>query len=260
MMRLLGIEWMKLKHYRAFKIFGILYLTGILGVLFVMNVIFNSIPAGKIATGFLENPFVYPNLWNTTGWLNSWLLFFPGWLIINHCVNEFNFKTHRQNVIDGWSREQFITAKLLLIFAFAVVITLINILATIIMGFSLGASFSLEGFESMGFVFIQTANYMLFALLLAILLRKSGLAAGIFFLFGLIFEIIIVQLINRKFELAPAGFFMPLQVSDELFPIPFLDKALNISKPTIWALLLGCVTYCSAYIYFAIRKFKHDDL
>jgi hypothetical protein len=128
------------------------------------------------------------------------------------------------------------------------------------MGFSLGASFSLEGFESMGFVFVQTLNYMLFALLLAILLRKSGLAAGIFFLFGLIFEIIIVQLINRKFDLAPTGFFMPLQVSDELFDIPFLERAMNISKPTIWALLLGCVSYCSLYIYFAIRKFKYDDL
>jgi ABC-2 type transport system permease protein len=259
MMRLLEIEWMKLKHYRAFKVFGILYLAGILGVLFIMNVVYSNISATQL-TKFLANPFDYPAIWNTTGWLNSWLLFFPGWLIINHCVNEFNFKTHRQNVIDGWSRQQFITAKLLLIVAFAVVITVINILATIIMGLSLGATFSLQGIESMGFVFIQSLNYILFAFMLAILLRKSGLAAGIFFLFGLIFEIIIVQLINRKFDLAPVGFFMPLQVSDELFPIPFLDQVLNIKKPAVWALVLGCVTYCSAYIYFSIRKFKHDDL
>jgi hypothetical protein len=258
-MRLLEIEWMKLKHYRAFKVFGILYLAGILGVLFIMNVVYSNISATQL-TKFLANPFDYPAIWNTTGWLNSWLLFFPGWLIINHCVNEFNFKTHRQNVIDGWSRKQFITAKLLLIVAFAVVITVINILATIVMGLSLGAKFSLEGIESMGFVFIQSLVYMLFAFLLAILLRKSGLAAGIFFLFGLIFEIIIVQLINRKFDLAPVGFFMPLQVSDELFPIPFLDQVLNIKKPAVWALLLGCATYCSAYVYFAIRKFKFDDL
>jgi ABC-2 type transport system permease protein len=259
MMRLLEIEWMKLKHYRAFKVFGVLYLAGILGVLFIMNVVYSNLSAIQI-TKFLENPFDYPAIWNTTGWCNSWLLFFPGWLIINHCVNEFNFKTHRQNVIDGWSRAQFISAKLLLIFAFATVITLVNILATVIMGISLGASFSFAGFESMGFVFVQSLVYILFAFMLAIVLRKSGLAAGIFFLFGLIFEIIIVQLINRKFDLAPAGFFMPLQVSDELFPIPFLDKVLNIKKPAIWALLLGCATYCSAYIYFAVRKFKHDDL
>ena len=259
MMRLLEIEWMKLKHYRAFKVFGILYLIGILGVLFIMNVAYSNISAAQI-TKFLANPFDYPAIWNTTGWLNSWLLFFPGWLIINHCVNEFNFKTHRQNVIDGWSRDQFITAKLLLIVAFAVVITVISILATIIMGLSLGASFSFEGIESMGFVFIQSLVYMLFAFMLAIILRKSGLAAGIFFLFGLIFEIIIVQLINRKFDLAPVGFFMPLQVSDELFPIPFLDQVINTKKPAVWALLLGCATYCSAYVYFAIRKFKYDDL
>jgi ABC-2 type transport system permease protein len=259
MMRLLQIEWMKLKHYRAFKIFGILYLSGILGVLFIMNAVFNSI-SGKEIAQFLENPFAYPALWNTTGWLNSWLLFFPGWVIINHCVNEFNFKTHRQNIIDGWSRLQFITAKLLLIVAFAIVITLINILATVVMGLTLGASFSLEGFQAMGFVFVQSLNYMLFAFLLAILLRKSGLAAGIFFLFGLIFEFIIVQLLNQPLRMAPVGYFFPLQVSDELFAIPFLQSVMKISKPAIWALLLGCATYCSLYIYFAIRKFKYDDL
>jgi hypothetical protein len=112
----------------------------------------------------------------------------------------------------------------------------------------------------MGFVFVQSLNYILFAFLLAILLRKSGLAAGIFFLFGLIFEIIKVQLNNRQFHIAPSGFFLPLQVSDELLPIPFLDKALNITKPAIWALLLGCVAYCSLYIFVATRKFKNDDL
>jgi ABC-2 type transport system permease protein len=259
MMRLLGIEWMKLKHYRAFKIFGILYLIGILGVLFIMNVFFNNVSGSEIAR-YIQNPFDYPMIWNTTGWLNSWLLFFPGWLIINHCVNEFNFKTHRQNVIDGWSREQFITAKLLLILIFAFVITLINIIATITLGTIVGASFSLAGFESMGFVFVQSLNYLLFAFLLAILLRKSGLAAGIFFLYGLIFEFVIAQALNHGLKIPPTGFFFPLQVSDELFPIPFLSRVSPVQPPAVWVLLIGCATYCSVYIYFAIRKFKHDDL
>ena len=54
MMRLLQIEWMKLKHYRAFKIFGIFYLAGILGVLFIMNVVYNNIPAGQDCKDFYK--------------------------------------------------------------------------------------------------------------------------------------------------------------------------------------------------------------
>lgn len=258
MLKLLQIEWMKLKHYRAFKIFGILYLTGVVGALFVTNFIYTKQTPDTIRQ-MIKNPFEYPTLWATTGWLNSWLLFFPGWIIINHCVNEFNFKTHRQNVIDGWSREQFITSKLLLIFAFATVITIVNIISAISLGALVGADFSFEGFYYIGFVFVQSLVYIFFAFTLAILLRRSGLAAGIFFLFGLIFEFLIAQLLNYPAHMAPVGFFFPLQVSDQLLPIPFLGK-LEKDVPGNTSLLIGCFIYCVLYIWIAFRKFKHDDL
>lgn len=260
MSQLLRIEWMKLKDYRAFKVFGILYLAGIVAVLFITNVIYDNIPSAELLKSFLQNPFTYPVLWNTTGWLNSWLLFFPGWLIINHCVNEFNFKTHRQNIIDGWSRKEFITAKLLLILAFAVVITVINIVAAIGMGFLLHAPFSFDGFQYMAFVFVQSLIYMLFAFMLAILLRRSGLAAGIFFLYGLIFEFMFTQLINRQFNLSPVGYFQPLQVSDQLVPFPFLKQNISVDAPGPIAFLIGCVVYCGLYVLGSVRKFTHDDL
>ncbi|NJO25417.1 MAG: ABC transporter permease subunit [Bacteroidia bacterium] len=224
MNQLLQIEWMKLRHYRAFKIFGILYLAGIAAILFITYFLYKNIPENEIKS-FFRNPFEYPALWNTTGWLSSWLLFFPGWLIINHCVNEFNFKTHRQNVIDGWSRQQFISAKLLLILVFSLVITVITTLVAIIMGLIMKSEFSPDGIEYMFYAFVQSLVYLLFAFTLAILLRRSGLAAGIFFLFGFIFEWLFMQLINRTLNLEPAGYFLPLQVSDELIPFPFLKTS-----------------------------------
>ncbi len=258
MKELLSIEWMKLKHYRAFKVFGILYLLGTISMLFIMYVIFQHTPETRMLA-YINNPFAFPSLWNTAGWLNSWLLFFPGWLIINHCVNEFNFKTHRQNVIDGWSRQQFISAKLLLVLAFAIVITIITIISTIIMSALLHTPFSFSGIESMGYVFVQSVVYLLFALMLAILLRKSGLAAGIFFLYGLIFEFMLSKLINITFHMSPAGYFLPLQVSDELTPIPFLSNMIK-DVPPVFALLLGCAAYCAVYVATAFRKFRNDDL
>jgi ABC-2 type transport system permease protein len=258
MARLLQIEWMKLKNYRAFKIFGVLYLGGIISALFITNFFYTQLAPREIRQ-MIKNPFDYPTLWATAGWLNSWMLFFPGWIIINHCVNEFNFKTHRQNIIDGWSREQFITSKILLIVIFAVVITLINIISTMWLGAMVGASFSFDGFYYMGYVFVQSLVYIFFAFTLAILLRRSGLAAGIFFLFGLIFEFLIAGLLNYQAHMKPIGYFFPLQVSDQLLPIPFLNE-LESGVPADTILLIGCFAYCVLYIFIAFRKFKRDDL
>lgn len=258
MQNLLQIEWMKLKHYRAFKVFGIIYLLGIIAVLFISYTMYTNIPPKEIQA-MLGDPFAFPKLWNTMGWLNSWLLYFPGWLIITLCVNEFTFKTHRQNIIDGWSRKEFIQAKLLLILAFTIVITIINILSVLIMGMVTGASFSFTGFEYVGYMFLQTLCYMLFAFFLAILLRRSGLAAGIFFMFGLIFEFLLSALINYKMDAKPVGYLLPLQASDELLPLPFL-KQMNQGVPEAYVLIIASLLYCGLYIFFAFRKFTKDDL
>jgi ABC-2 type transport system permease protein len=258
MQNLLQIEWMKLKHYRAFKVFGVIYLLGIVAVLFITYTLYQNIPQKELKA-MLGNPFEFPKLWSTMGWLNSWLLYFPGWLVITLCVNEFTFKTHRQNIIDGWSRKEFIQAKLLLILAFAVVITLINILSVLIMGLATGAGFSFSGFEFVGYMFVQTLCYLLFAFFLAVLLRRSGLAAGIFFMFGLIFEFLLSALINYKMDIKPAGFLLPLQSSDELLPMPFLQQ-LTQGVPEAYVLIIASLLYCSLYVFFAFRKFTKDDL
>ena len=38
--------------------------------------------------------------------------------------NEYTFKTHRQNIIDGWSRKQFITSKLMDVLIISLIVTL----------------------------------------------------------------------------------------------------------------------------------------
>src|SRR5215203_1969474 len=48
------------------------------------------------------------NIWKTVCFATSFLLYLPGMIIINLFINEVNFKTHRQNIIDGWIRETFI--------------------------------------------------------------------------------------------------------------------------------------------------------
>jgi len=261
MLHLLRIEWLKVKNYRAFWIFSVFYLLSI----FLINYIAwyieqrtkSEVPQSAMVIG---DSFAFPKVWQTVGWLSSWLLYFPGMIIIMLMVNEFNFKTHRQNIIDGWSRRQFIGVKFATIILFALLITLINAITSLFFGSLSSGSFTLDGIEYLGYVFIQSLAYLFFALMLAVLFRRSGLAIIIFFLYGLIFEWLITALTNFQFKLTPIGYFLPLQASDVLIPMPFGTKVFYPDSPSTIALIVAVLVYISAYIFFARKKFLVDDL
>ena len=157
--------------------------------------------------------------------MSSWLLYFPGILFIMLLTNEFNFKTHRQNIIDGWTRKEFVTVKFVFAILFSAVATLFNFLVALLFGLiTTGSHFSFAGMENIGYIFIQTVAYITFAMFLAVLFRRSGAAIAVFFLYGLIFELLITMLINYKLNLSPIGYFLPLQVTDVMLPIPFGNK------------------------------------
>lgn len=262
MLELLRIEWMKVKNYRAFWIFTILYFVSIAGINYIGYYI-NSLTVQNVPMGeaLLGSPFSFPKIWNTVGFMSSWLLYFPGILFIMLLTNEFNFKTHRQNIIDGWERKQFITVKFVFAFIFSLAATLFNVIMAVILGLVSSANnFSFTGTENIIYIFIQTFSYISFAMFMAILFRRSGAAIAVFFLYGLIFEWLLTALINFKFELAPVGYFLPLQVTDTLLPLPFGTKVLYKDAPEPWALLIGALIYLGVYYFFSARKFTEDDL
>lgn len=262
MIHLLKIEWLKVKNYKTFWIFTILYFVSILGInytgYYINELTVKSLPGSSVVLG---SPYGFPKVWQTVGWMSSWLLYFPGILFIMLLTNEFNFKTHRQNIIDGWKRSQFITVKVISALIFSLAATVFNFLVALLFGFlSTGSAFSLDGIQNVGYIFIQTVAYITFAMFLAILFRRSGAAIAVFFLFGLIFEWLITALVNFKLELTPLGYFLPLQVTDVMLPIPFGNKIIYKDAPTMYTLIIGSILYIGCYYFFALKKFQRDDL
>ena len=193
--------------------------------------------------------------------MSSWLLYFPGILFIMLLTNEFNFKTHRQNIIDGWTRKEFIDVKFVFAILFSIVATVFNFLVALLFGLvTTGSHFSFTGMENVGYIFIQTTAYITFAMFLAILFRKSGAAIAVFFLYGLIFEWLLTVLINFKINLTPVGYFLPLQVTDVMLPIPFGNKVIYKGAPDTWILAIASIAYISVYYFFAVKKFAKEDL
>jgi hypothetical protein len=203
---------------------------------------------------------MFPTVWQTVAWMSSLLLYFPGILMIMLMTNEFTFKTHRQNIIDGLSRQQFIGVKILLIVILAVIIAVLNFLTALNFGLKSGKPFSTSGMEYIGYSFLQALTYMFFALLLAVLLRRSGLAIIIFILYGVVFEWLISATLTFNLKAAPYSYFLPLQTSDVLIPAPFGKQVFYPDMPAAGTLIAVITAYLFLYLFFTRKKFVADDL
>ena len=266
MLKNLQIEWMKIRHYRVFQVFSVLYLLGILLIIYIFYRIYINL-IGKLQSAMTGNPnaegsdffqlFSAGSIWRTVSFSTSFLLYLPGMIIISLFINEVNFKTHRQNIIDGWKRETFIYTKIMLIVCMTVVITIMNLLATLIMFKVTNTTISFSGIGTLGLSFVQTFVYLMFALFLATLFRRSGVAIIVFFIYGLILEWLFLWLFEK---ISPGlGHFLPLQVADSLVSFPNTEKIFQ-SVPGMKVMLPAALAFAGVYMYLTVRKYKHDDL
>lgn len=137
----------------------------------------------------------------------------------------------------------------------------ITLLTSLLFGLiTIGSHFSFAGIENVGYIFIQTAAYITLGMFLAILFRKSGAAIAVFFLYGLIFKWLFTVLINFQLHLTPVGYFLPLQVTDVMLPIPFGNKVIYKDAPDIWIMVIASVAIICGYYFFALKKFTKDGL
>ena len=141
MINLLKIEWLKLKNYSAFIVLGLFFLLGILGSNYAVfylkkNFIDKADPTKMIAGA---SPYDFTNTWQTTSYVSGFVLMLPALLMILIVTNEFSFRTHRQNIIDGWSRRNFIDVKIVMALIAAVVSTIVVFFTAIIFGFASGS-------------------------------------------------------------------------------------------------------------------------
>lgn len=265
MLKNLRIEWMKIKNYRVFQVFSILYALGILLIIYIFYKVYLSFisTVQQSMTGVSSEGsdvlgiFTSNDLPYTVCFWTSLLLYLPGMVIINLFINEVNFKTHRQNIIDGWKRETFIYTKIALIACTCVVITLMNLLAIVIMAQITHTSLTMEVVKVLALCFLQSFVYLSFALLLATFFRRSGVAIIVFFIYGLLLEWLLFWLV--RYIHPSASYFLPLQVADSLVPFSRF-KEIYEYLPSVIVMVISAIVYAGLYIYLTVRKYKYDDL
>jgi ABC-type transport system involved in multi-copper enzyme maturation permease subunit len=231
MLNLIRIEWLKMRKYNAF--WWILGLTALSypGINYIFYMVYDNLTnqpteASKLAKMAIGNPYAFPDVWHTVAYFSSWFIFIPAVLVIMFITNEYTFRTHRQNIIDGWSRNQFVTSKLSDVLIISGIITLLYFAVALISGFAnhtrlIRDTWGLAYF--IGLFFLQTFSQLSVAFLIGFLVRKAFLALGIFLFYFLIFEPLATGLL--KVYGNDMGRFFPLEISDRIIPVPaFLGK------------------------------------
>lgn len=274
MIKLLKIEWLKIKNYNAFIILSCFFALGVVAVNYVIYSVnknmFSQVKVAKIMGAF--SPYDFDKTWQTTSYAAGWILLLPALLIIMLVTNEFTYRTHRQNIIDGWSRKQFIEVKMVMALIAAVLSTIMVIITALVFGWASGTSFSLDGFSHTGFFFLKALTYNMVALLISVLIRRTGFATGIFFIY-MGFENFISQLLDvwsiklrrdNTIDLGSMGDYLPMNAADGLLtfpdnPLKGLARGVMPTDYTSIVMTLS-VAYLLLFCWWSFNRIVKTDL
>ena len=278
MIKLLKLEYYKNLNYRPFKIFTILYFAILIALLFIGLIDFDLF-GGKIN---LKEQGIYnfPEIWNFTSYIVALLKIFLGLIIVFSISQEFSNRMFKQNTIDGLSRKEFISSKLLTISIFTIVSTVVVFAITMFLGYKYSnTTESAKVFEEIFFIgnyFVKLFTFFCFLMFLSILLRKSV------FVFLTLFALWITERVAATIESVikvqgmteaqrtnamQNDFFVsnlfPLESMSNLIPNPILRLKLakmmgmkyEFHYPT--ESMIACLVWCAIFIfgsYWILRK------
>jgi hypothetical protein len=273
MTELLKIEWLKLKNYTAFKVLAIFFGLGVIATNYVVYIINREVVQQVPVAGMVSfTPYSFSMTWHTTSYASGCILLLPAMLLAILITNEYGFKTHRQNIIDGLTRQQFIGVKLMLALIFAMVATVLVFLTALVFGLFSGTSFSFNGISNVGYFFLKAITYNLFAVLVAVLVKRTGFAIGVLFIYmggenfisQLLWGLSIKLKSLGQIDLGNMGDYLPLNAADGLLEFP--DNTVKSLSKTImphdytWLVFVLAIAYLALFYFWATRKFVKSDL
>lgn len=258
---LLSVEWLVIRKYTPFGVLSIMFMA----LLPLMNIL---IAKGILRVGggdinILSNAYSFSHVWGNVSYWASILVIFLTILIIILTTNDFQNRTHRQRVIEGWLKKDYYHAKCLIVFIGSILTTCYVMFCGLALGMLYGAMSNFPGnMYKLIYFWIYTLNYFGFAMLLSIFLKRSGLAIGVFIFYVFIIETIAVNLLNWQTK-TKMGSFLPLESSDSLLPFPLNALVKEVlqqtNEPAEWTYVLASLIWVLLYYIIGRRKLLRSD-
>jgi ABC-2 type transport system permease protein len=255
-MNLLQIEFRKLLPYRAFWVLLLLFV-GLLAL--VINSAQHIQLNGKqLGSG----PFTFPEIFQNVAWLASYLNLLLGILIIVIVTDEFQFRTFRQQIIDGLTRLQLVLAKGSVVVLVAFICALVVGVLSFVYGYLSDKPFTNEATSELSYIgtyFVQAVAYMSLALFIGILFRKSGLSIVVFLLYTCLLEPVIRGRLPDSLDK-----YLPMKVLDTLTPKPIglqqvaeaagmTNELLPMATAVTAAVLYSLLFFALSYLVLKVR-------
>jgi hypothetical protein len=132
MLRLLSIEFHKLRYNIASKILSIIYFALLLSIALIATIKFEF---GDFKLHLADQGiFNFPYIWHFNTYMAAILKFFLLLVIVSMTSNEYRYQTLKQNLIDGLSKKEFILSKFYTVIAFALISTLFVFVVSLTLG------------------------------------------------------------------------------------------------------------------------------
>ena len=226
MLRLLNIEFYKLKHSRASKILALIYFIILSFIALIASIEFNI---GDVQVRIADQGiFNFPFIWHFNTYVAASLKFFLAIVIVSMMSNEYSNRTLKQNLIDGLSKKEFVLSKFYTVIAFSLFSTFFIFVLTLILGYSFSdyTEFSIVT-RDMDFLlayFLKLVGFFSFCLFLGVLVKRSAFALGFLFVWwileNVLYALMRFQLFGEKVADDIIQFF-PLESMANLINRPF---------------------------------------
>jgi len=180
MLRLLTIEFHKLKHNSASKVLSLIYFGLLTCIALIAAIKFDIGPIKfHLADAGIFN---FPYIWHFNTYIASILKFFLLLVIVSMMANEYSYKTLKQNLIDGLSKKEFVLSKFYTVIAFALISTLFVFLVSLVLGliYSDYNEFAIivSDLKYLVAFFIKLVGFFSMGLFFGILVKRSAFAVG----------------------------------------------------------------------------------
>ena len=264
---LLRIDLKKMTSYRTFWVIcGLYFLTLGFGAASGMEVL-------KWLAGFIEGfgqsininripLYHFPDVWTNLIWTGGLLKIVLAIMVVISITNEYQYRTIRQNVIDGLSRWEFLFSKILtnvlLSLMSVVMIFVIGLVTGMIYSPSIEWNYVIMDLEFFPAYFLEIFAFLSYALMLGIMVQRSGLTIVLLMLSHMIEAIIKANVDNYSERVID---FFPMQSISNLVALPFARYAFQEVQDyvSLEAVAVVCV-WILLFNYFSYRKLNKADI
>jgi ABC-2 type transport system permease protein len=266
MKQLISIEYAKLKKLTSIKVIILVYMVMVPLWMFFLSEMFEAL-IRPFLMGF-KDIWIFPHIWNFSTFAASFFNLLMGIVVVIIVCNEYNFRTLKQNVIDGLSKKKVILSKFLVVFILATFVAIYTGLIALIFGFINSSNYNaFQDIQYISIYYLQALGYFSFAFFFAILVRKPALSI-VFFIVSFIVEwiigVILTIAISEKIYL-----YFPLNVFSKLTPNPLTMEFNKIavkkggqvaSELAMSTNIILSFFYLSIFFLIAYQALKRRDL